>query len=170
MVAVSAAGAERDLIPLPSWYWHLCTDWCRCNARMEDVLFRALVLSNLVLLKIWNKISAKYSHLQHTYNVWQSCYEKISGGWGSLALRTYCSLGVCIRVKYGVILLSLHNVPNHKYSCLFSRSSLLVSFVGACAKIWNLILLYSWFSCFMWFITGLLFRCSNTLLKKHLAM
>ena len=28
---------------------------------------------------------------------------KISGGWGSLALRTYCSLGVCIGMKYGVI-------------------------------------------------------------------
>ena len=50
------------------------------------------------------------------------------------------------------LLLSLFNVPSwhiYKYSCLFNQSSLLVSWVGAWAKIWNLIFLYSCFSCFI---------------------
>ena len=47
------------------------------------------------------------------------------------------------------LLLSLFNVPNrhiHRYSCHFNQSSVLVSWVGAWARIWNLIFLYSWFS------------------------
>ena len=71
------------------------------------------------------------------------------------------------------LLLSLFNVPNrhiHRYSCRFNQSSVLVSWVGAWAKIWNLTLLYSWFSCLMWLIIGPSFKCSNILLVMPLVV
>ena len=86
------------------------------------------------------------------------CLIIISGGWGSLVLLNQCSSDICISMENRIIclfrplLLSLFNVPNqhiHRYSCRFNQSSVLVSWVGAWARIWNLIFLYSWFSCLM---------------------
>ena len=64
------------------------------------------------------------------------------------------------------LLLSLFRVPSrhiHKYSCLFNQSSVFVSLVGACAKIWNLFFLYSWFASLICSIIGPSDKCSDIL-------
>ena len=78
--------------------------------------------------------------------------------WWAEITRALNCLGVWIGMKCGSyinlfkpLLLSLFSVPNrhiHEYSCLFNQSSVFVSLVGAWAKVWNLIFLYSLFHVF----------------------
>ena len=63
---------------------------------------------------------------------------------------------VCLGLYCSVCLMYLI----HKYSCCFSQSSVFVSWVGAWAKIWNLIFFRSWLSSLMCFIIGPLDKCS----------